>query len=585
VSTVCGHRLVADGCIAANIQTTLPPLIRLLRMPIRPTAHALALLVFVSGPLLSQKGTSAEITVADVRTRTYIIADDSMEGRDTGKRGGLRSAQYIASELKRLGLEPAGDNGTYLQRIPWISRTPDTTGVLRVGERTLRWGSDYLVIPKLGFALALGGQPFGGGFHGDNVATIYGGRVGDSTIAPELARDKVVVFAAPTFPLWQLDNLRRYAGARAIVVVTLDLGAPSAYRIRRETYWDSAGASGVGPLTIISVTKAAVTAMFTAPFDQLALGAAGLPLSGSAGFIDGPTEAPAYNVVGIVRGGDPKLRNTYVAIGAHHDHVGMGPPVDHDSIRAFNQVVRVRGADDPPPRQVTDEQWAKIHALLDSLHRVHGVRLDSIFNGADDDGSGTVLALELAEAVAKAKVRPKRSLLFVWHTAEEKGLYGAQYYSDHPTVPRDSIIAQVNMDQMGRGDPVDNPPGGPNALVVIGPRRLSTELGALVERVNARPEHRFTLDYEFDRDNDPTNAYCRSDHYMYARYGIPVAFFVAAAWYIDYHMVSDEPQYIGYDRMTKIGRFIRAYVTEVANLGARPVVDQPKPEPNGLCRQ
>ena len=554
-------------------------------MPIRPAAHALALVVFVAAPSLSQKPTSAEITAHDVRTRTYIIADDSMEGRDTGKRGGLRSAQYIAGELERLGLEPAGDNGTYLQRIPWVSRTPDTTGVLRIGERTLRWGADYLVIPKLGFALALGGQPFGGGFRGDNVATVYGGRVGDSTIAPELARDKVVVFSAPTFAFWQLDNLRRYAAVRAVVVATLDLGAPSSYRARRETYWDSTGASGVAPLTIISVTKAAAGAMFTGPFEQLAIGAAGLPLSGSTGFIDEPTEAPAYNVVGIVRGSDPKLRNTYVAIGAHHDHIGMGPAVDHDSVRAFNQVVRVRGADDPPPRQVTDDQWAKIHAVLDSLHRVHGVRLDSIFNGADDDGSGTVLALEIAEAFAKTRPKPKRSLLFVWHTAEEKGLYGAQYYSDHPTVPRDSIVAQVNMDQMGRGDPVDNPPGGPNALVVIGPRRLSTELGAMVEKVNARPEHKFTLDYEFDRDNDPTNAYCRSDHYMYARYGIPVAFFVAAAWYIDYHMVSDEPQYIAYDRMTKIGRFIRDYVAEVANLGARPVVDQPKPEPNGLCRQ
>ena len=539
----------------------------------------------VASPSRSQTPTSADITAQDVRTRTYIIADDSMEGRDTGKRGGLRSARYIAGELKRLGLEPAGDDGTYLQRIPWVSRTPDTTGVLRVGERTLRWGSDYLVLPKLGFALALGGQPFGGGFRGDNIATIYGGRVGDSTVAPELTRNKVIVFSAPAFAFWQLDNLRRYTAARAIVVATLDLGAPSAFRVRRETYWDSTGASGVAPLTIISVTKAAASAMFTAPFDQLAVGATGLPLSGSAGFIDGPTEAPAYNVVGIVRGSDSKLRNTYVAIGAHHDHVGMGPPVDHDSIRAFNQVVRVRGADDPPPREVTDEQWAKIHAVLDSLHRVHGVRLDSIFNGADDDGSGTVLALEIAEAFAKARPKPKRSLLFVWHTAEEKGLYGAQYYSDHPTVPRDSIVAQVNMDQMGRGDPVDNPSGGPNALVVIGPRRLSSELGAMVEKVNARAEHRFTLDYEFDRDNDPTNAYCRSDHYMYARYGIPVAFFVAAAWYIDYHMVSDEPQYIAYDRMTKIGRFIRDYVAEVANLGARPVVDQPKPEPNGLCRQ
>src|SRR4029450_7664740 len=132
----------------------------------RSAAHALAMLAVAATPLLAQKTPSAEITAQDVRARTYIIADDSMEGRDTGKRGGLRSAQYIAGELKRLGLEPAGEDGTDLQRIPWVSRTPDTAAVLRVGERTLRWGTDYLVIPKLGFALAAGGQPFGGRLRG-----------------------------------------------------------------------------------------------------------------------------------------------------------------------------------------------------------------------------------------------------------------------------------------------------------------------------------------------------------------------------------------------------------------------------------
>ena len=173
----------------------------------------------------------------------------------------------------------------------------------------------------------------------------------------------------------------------------------------------------------------------------------------------------------------------------------------------------------------------------------------------------------------------------MWHTAEEKGLYGAQYFSDHPTVPRDSIIAQVNMDQMGRGDPVDNPPGGRNALVLIGARRLSTELGDLAESIDKRPEHAFKLDYEFDRNGDPTNAYCRSDHYMYARYGIPVLFFSAAAWHIDYHMVSDEPQYIAFDRMTRIGRYIRDVVGAVADLDHRPIVDKPKPDPEGVCKQ
>jgi hypothetical protein len=288
--------------------------------------------------------------------------------------------------------------------------------------------------------------------------------------------------------------------------------------------------------------------------------------------------------VGIVRGSDPSLRGTYVAVGAHHDHVGISRPVDHDSIRAFNTVVRPRGADDRP-RPATPDEMTRVQAILDSLRASRPARVDSINNGADDDGSGSVLALEIAESFAKSATKPKRSILFVWHTAEEKGLYGAQYFSDHPTVPRDSIVAQINMDQMGRGEPIDNPAGGTNALVVIGSRRLSTELGDLAESINQRAPSPFRLDYQFDRNGDPTNAYCRSDHYMYARYGIPIVFFSAAAWHIDYHMVSDEPQYIAFDRMTRIGRYIRDVVAGVANLNHRPVVDKFLPDPEGVCRQ
>ena len=106
-----------------------------------------------------------------------------------------------------------------------------------------------------------------------------------------------------------------------------------------------------------------------------------------------------------------------------------------------------------------------------------------------------------------------------------------------------------------------------------------------VTAVNARATERFALDYSFDKNGDPTNAYCRSDHYMYARYGIPVAFFSAAAWHIDYHMVSDEPQYVAYDRTAKIGRYIAQVVGDVANLTHRPLVDKTRPEPNAVCRQ
>ena len=149
-------------------------------------------------------------------------------------------------------------------------------------------------------------------------------------------------------------------------------------------------------------------------------------------------------------------------------------------------------------------------------------RRDSIFNGADDDASAVAVALELAEYFLRHPAR--RSILLVFHTAEEKGLFGASHFTDHPTVPRDSIIAQVNMDQVSRGGPEDIEGAARRTLFVLGSRRISTPLGDLVDRLNRQPQNRFTLDYSLDAPSHPANAYCRSDHYMYARYGIPVVF-------------------------------------------------------------
>jgi hypothetical protein len=222
-------------------------------------------------------------------------------------------------------------------------------------------------------------------------------------------------------------------------------------------------------------------ALTGAPLNSLSRGAAGRAIHGVLKWDD--VKAPGRNVVAILPGSDPKLKGEFVAIGAHNDHIGFNhTPVDHDSLRAFNSVVRPKGADDEN-RPATADETAKIRVIIDSLHKAHPARLDSIYNGADDDGSGTVSVLEIAEAFAKAPVKPKRSLLFVWHAGEEKGLWGSEYFTDHPTVPRDSIVAQLNMDMVGRGGPQDEKGGGPGYLQLIGSRRLSTELGDLVESV------------------------------------------------------------------------------------------------------
>jgi hypothetical protein len=567
--------LAVFGSASAGAQAGAPP------MP--STGHPVPLLGLPRTH--KPEPTSAAIDVRDLMTRDYIIADDSMEGRDTGKPGGVKGTNYIAAELKRLGIKPAGDNGTYFQAVPFVNRVFDSTSALTVDGATFREFAEFRIMPRLGLQIFLGGRPYGGSFRGDNVATVWGGRVGQGAlIDPAQVRGKVVVFGAASARFYSGgEDLSRYASARAVIV---DLGSTPLmdWGIRSPFYNDTT----LLALPIIEASAPVAARIFGADPATLAIGTAGKPVSGHFGFIDTPTEAPTRNVVGIIPGSDPALRNQYVAIGAHSDHVGFDPAgaLDHDSIRIFNSQLRPRGADDgDPTRRVTPEQWARVNASLDSIRKIRPPRRDSIANGADDDGSGTVMALEIAEAFALAKVKPRRSLLFVWHAAEEKGLYGAEYYGDHPTVPRDSIVAQVNMDQMGRGGAEDAPPGGVNALVMIGTRRLSTELGDLAEAVNRRPEHGFKLDYTFDAPNEPSQGYCRSDHYMYARYGIPVLFFVSAVWYIDYHMVSDEPQYLDYPRMAKVGNYIRDVVGEVANLPHRPVIDKQKPDPNGICRQ
>jgi Zn-dependent M28 family amino/carboxypeptidase len=221
---------------------------------------------------------------------------------------------------------------------------------------------------------------------------------------------------------------------------------------------------------------------------------------------------------------------------------------------------------------------------VDSLRRGSPARRDSIFNGADDDGSGTTAVLEIAEAFAGAKTKPKRSLIFVWHTGEELGLYGAQHFTDNPTVPRDSIVAQLNLDMVGRGRADDEPGGGPGYLQLIGTRRLSTELGDMIETVNKKRSRPFTFDYQYDASGHPEQYYCRSDHYMYARYGIPIAFFTTGN-HRDYHQVTDEPQYIDYEKLANVSQLVYDVAVSVANLDHRVVVDKAKPDPRGDCVQ
>jgi hypothetical protein len=292
---------------------------------------------------------------------------------------------------------------------------------------------------------------------------------------------------------------------------------------------------------------------------------------------------PSRNVVAVIRGTDPVLRNEYVAIGAHSDHMGLRPaPLDHDSLRAVNVAVRQRRGPGGDP--LAPEAMRAIATDVARQRAGARSRPDSIFNGADDDGSGSIGLLALAEYFADPAHRPKRSILFVWHTAEEKGLIGSEWFTDHPTVPREAIVAQINIDMIGRGAKEDLPGGGVDYLQILGPKRLSTELAQLVDAVNARRREPFRLDDQYDAPGHPEQYYCRSDHWNYARYGIPVVFF-STGDHADYHQLTDEVQYIDFEHYARVVGFVSEVATAVGNLPQRPKVDQPKPDPTAQCRQ
>jgi len=562
----------------------------MIRSSLATAARGLSLLTLLAVPAAAQRAaalplkfdprpTTAAITPADLMTRLYIFADDSMMGRAAGTPYHDKGTTYIARELARIGVQPAGDNGTYFQQIPLVSRALAAGTTITVNGRAFAAGTDFLARDNGPTARAM-----------QNAPVVYGGVWGDDAmLAPDRASGKVVVISVPHG--WQANRgalTQRYLGAAGIAVASLDSmpadvrAALSEPAVTLQGEIDQAQQQLPPVPAFFYTTQAMTSALLGAPTAPLKVGAEGKTATGAFNFVATPA-AGARNVVGIIPGSDPKLRGEYVAIGAHSDHVGFAEPVDHDSLYAFFHVVRPEGADDGE-KPATASDWPKIRGMLDSLRKAHAARQDSIFNGADDDGSGSMGVLEVAEAFAAAPVKPKRSILLVWHVAEELGLFGSAYFTDHPTVPRDSIVAQLNVDMIGRGPKALAPGGGTGDLQVIGSRRLSTELGDIVDAEGKKFNPPFKYDYQYDANGHPQQYYCRSDHYMYARYGIPVAF-LSTGGHPEYHEVTDEPEYIDYDGLARVSLLLYNIAERVANLDHRLVVDKPKPDPKGQCVQ
>ncbi|WP_411280785.1 M28 family metallopeptidase [Gemmatimonas sp.] len=565
-----GTLVSVSGATLSEAQDTPKP------QPVAATAAPVAPL-----PLkLAPRPTKSAITADDLMTRLYIFADDSLMGRDAGTEGSFKATELLARDAKRLGLQPAGDSGTFFQTLPLKSKKVDPLSAFIAGGASLELGKEW-------------------GFKGGSTMTfndtpvVFGGVMGEaSLLSADLVAGKLVVLTVPLSAIQQSveGDVAVPAGAAGIVLVVPQQAAGIfGYVLRPSVFVDDPAFGGPR----LFVASGAIAKLFTSPLSDLKAGTLGATVTVKAILDVTPSPFPARNVIAILPGSDPKLKNQYVAVGAHSDHVGRSRrAVDHDSVLVFNRIVRPGGAENDD-KMGNAEQFARINAELAEMRKSSPTRLDSIFNGADDDGSGSVAVQEIAELLSTMKTKPKRSTLFVWHVGEEKGLWGSKFFTEHTTVSRDSIVAQLNIDMVGRGSATDltgvskegqELRGGPDYLQLVGSRRLSTELGDLVESVNTTKKHNLKFDYGMDANDHPMNIYCRSDHYEYARWGVPVTFFTTGG-HSAYHQLTDEPQYIDYPHMERVAKLIADVAIDLGNRAGRPVVNQPKLDPRGVCKQ
>ena len=493
--------------------------------------HLLTLTLLAASPLAAQapaavvppstavKEAAATITAADVARRVNIIADDSMMGRDTPSPGLEMTAQYIADQFKSFGLKPGGENGTWFQRYEIVQTKFDAAnshvGFIAGGQHA---HADFMTGARFQFGSVPEGEVGG-------PALVVGGKLDPKGLEGLDVKGKVVLVVAdygkgPLTPAYgQVIRGLFELGPKGIVVISNRDSAAwaqrlaPAYRPRVRRGGEEAnpplvevhdaGLEAVlaaGGVSLAQIRADTSMVLQFAPDLKVMLDLKELVLQ--------RTTAP--NTIGLLEGSDPKLKHEYLVYSGHMDHVGIssGKP-------------------------------------------------DSINNGADDDASGTVGVVELAEAFSRPGARPKRSVLFLTVSGEEKGLWGSDYYTKHPTVPMTDIVADLNIDMIGRN--------WPDTIVAIG--REHSDLGQTLATVNAQhPELGMTA---IDDRWPEENFYGRSDHYNFAKHGVPILFFFNGV-HADYHQVSDSPDKINADKESRILQLLFYLGQAVANNPERP---------------
>ncbi len=482
----------------------------------------LAVLLIAPQALVAQNGVAdavSSITGEDFVRRVGIIAHDSMRGRNTPSPELDQTAEYLAGEFRKMGLLPGAGDGSFIQRYPLRRERVDivASGVAIPGGRTLRLGSDVIL---------LSGGPTGPrGISGPVV--VVSGAPGNAQSFEDLdIRGAVVLVVASGSDGWSWRQRRglQQQGPAAVVILTRrsDSDWRRAQRGPDRVLLRKAWGRRPGGMPVVEVRQETIAGPLEASgFDLAAARLRGdepLEAQRISGFditinlaYQTVEELTAPNVVAILEGSDPTLRDEYVTFSGHMDHVGVGNPVNGDSI----------------------------------------------YNGADDDASGTIAVLEAAEAFATLDPRPRRSLMFILVSGEEKGLWGSEYFADNPPVPIESIVANLNTDMVGRN--------WTDTIVAIG--KEHSNLGETLDRVNARhPELGMTA---IDDIWPNQRFYFRSDHYNFARKGVPILFFFNGT-HEDYHRPSDHVEKIDGEKAARIVKLVFFLGLDIANADQRP---------------
>jgi hypothetical protein len=471
----------------------------------------MALLLLFAPALSAQMATSpppevasaaATISVADMKRHMGVIAHDSMRGRDTPSPELMETAQYVADRFAEFGLAP-GNGDSYLQLYPLSSIKAAPVSDHRLvlegpeGAFELTYGEEFFMLHDSKLAEGEGALEF---------VTM------DSDFSNADGRVVTLLLTAANIRSVLGGGLKEKLGPYepAGVLVVLDIPENFFSQLKGYLSGDQTRVGEVddesAPAAFVSISS--LPAGLAASL-QDGSGAEGWSASMRSEARIAVVEAP--NTIGWIEGSDPQLKDEYIVFTAHMDHVGVGSPVDGDSI----------------------------------------------YNGADDDASGTVTIVELAQAFASLPEPPRRSLVFMTVSGEEKGLLGSGWYAEHPTFPMEQTVANLNLDMVGRN--------WPDTIVAIGKEESS--LGPLVDRIAAEhPE----LDMAVIDDIWPEEGfYSRSDHYNFARHGVPILFFFNGT-HDDYHRPSDSPDKIGYDKMSRIGKLLFFLGYEVATEDDRP---------------